>query len=272
MWYTLESYNDHAFCGICRALIEPGGFMTFYRAFIAVLLLLASCAWASHASEIYVWKDEHGVVHMRDKKPDHMAPPSRMEQRERYLQEHPEAVERPARAPQPGGEKSESRLPAADEGEQTQGSTFDGQLPPEQDRPQQYPTPSPQQLMLVSGVPLLVALGLYLFFAYAMLRIGRKFGVGSFLGFCVPIYNVVLLCRCAGFSGWYVLFLFLPIINIFVTFLIWGKIAERLGKNMVLWGLLCTILGLPVLILAFDSSLPPRMERTSTPTEPEPII
>lgn len=40
---------------------------------------------------------------------------------------------------------------------------------------------------------------------------------------------------------------------------LWGKIAERLGKNFWLWGILTPVLlGLPVLILAFDGSMPSR--------------
>lgn len=104
---------------------------------------------------------------------------------------------------------------------------------------------------------------LYIAGAWVLYRLGRKFGVGAFWRYLIPIYNIVLLCRCAGLTPWYTLFVFVPVFNIFVSFLIWGKIAERLGKSMVIWGLLCTLLGLPVLILALDGSKPRAVKKAA---------
>ena len=44
--------------------------------------------------------------------------------------------------------------------------------------------------------------GFYLFSAYVMYRLGDKFRVGSFAGFLLPVYNVMLLCDCAGVTRW----------------------------------------------------------------------
>lgn len=213
---------------------------------------------------LYVWTDEQGVVHMRDKKPEHLDENmTRMEQRERFLKRHPEA-----RKQADDLASGKSQLPDDAPGGSTQDDAL-YQPPPDQSTQTQQQMPfsqgqdfqpqmqlSPMQLLLATGLPLLIGLLLYVATSYVLYRIGRKFGIGSFVGYLIPIYNVVLLCRCAGLTGWFVLFLFVPIINIFVTFLIWGKIAERLGKNLVLWGLLCALLGLPIIILAFDGSMP----------------
>ncbi len=121
----------------------------------------------------------------------------------------------------------------------------------------------------------------YLFACYVLCRVGRKFGVGNYFGFVVPIYNVYLLCRCAGLSGWFVLGILAPGVVTFLLFFLqwifllplvplmpiaglvsfascaylWGTIAQRLGKNALLWGLATPLLFfLPVLVLAFDDS------------------
>ena len=101
-----------------------------------------------------------------------------------------------------------------------------------------------------------IALGLYFFFAFVQFRIGQKFGLGSFGEYCVPIYNLVLLCRCAGVSSWSIIGLFIPYINIGFFIYIFGNLAKRLGQNFWVFGILITILGFPLLILAFDSSQP----------------
>lgn len=243
---------------------------------LAVLLLLSATLPQAHAAQekkaeqgIYVWTDEHGVVHMQDKKPEHLVErPSRMEQRQRFLQKHPETrnqTEALASGDSQLSHENETEIPAngshlaapspgATGGQEPStyntapGAPFQGFQP--------QTLLSPQQMLMAMAVPLLVGLAIYVASCYVLYRIGRKFGIGSFPGYLVPIYNMYLLCRCADFPGWFLLFFFVPLINIFMTFLLWGKIAERLGKDMLLWGLLCTLLGVPVIILAFDRSTP----------------
>ncbi len=101
-----------------------------------------------------------------------------------------------------------------------------------------------------------VFVAVYLFMAYVLYRIGRKFGIGSFWEYLIPIYNMVLMCRCGGVSAWNVLGLAIPIVSIYSTVSIWGSIAERLGKSYWLYGITILLFGIPVFILAFDSSTP----------------
>lgn len=137
----------------------------------------------------------------------------------------------------------------------------------------------------VMGV-LLAWLCIYLFSCYVLWRIGKKFGIGSSLwAYCVPVYQAVLFCRCAGVSFWYIAGPLL--VNIFcgvllnvvletdITYLIgflfvawllipiacyghiFGSLAKRLGKNYWLYFLLTLpFCGIPLLFLAFDSSHP----------------
>ena len=48
--------------------------------------------------------------------------------------------------------------------------------------------------------------------------------------------------------------LFIPILNIYCFVNIWGSIAERLGKSYWFYGITILFFGIPVFILAFDSS------------------
>ena len=139
----------------------------------------------------------------------------------------------------------------------------------------------------------LVFFGVYLFTVYVLSRLGGKFRVGSYFQFLIPIYNVMLLCDCAKLTRWLTVAVIFPgfvasamnvaslhlfepyvktaglLIGLAGNVLLWGSIAKRLGKNFWLWGIITTVLcGLPVLILAFDSSMPqleepPRSEPAS---------
>lgn len=97
---------------------------------------------------------------------------------------------------------------------------------------------------------------IYLFYCYAFYRIGRKFGIGSFGEYCIPIYNMVLICRCGGISGWNVLGLLIPVVNIYFVIHIWGSVAERLGKSYWLYGIVTLLAFITIIILAFDNSIP----------------
>lgn len=106
------------------------------------------------------------------------------------------------------------------------------------------------------GFVILAAAAGYVFGAYVLFRIGRKFGIGSFGEYCVPIYNYVLLCRCAAVSPWMLLLLFVPLANIGFTVYLWGTIARKLDRDFWLFGLGALLLGISVLVLAFDDSRP----------------
>ena len=142
-------------------------------------------------------------------------------------------------------------------------------------------------MLLLSGLAALFALvcvfGFYFFTSYVFYRVGAKFRIGSFIEYCIPVYNVLLLCDCAGITKWTAAGILIPafsagVINFFsfglfigasqyiastIFFLcwiyLWGSIAQRLGKNFWLWGIMSFVLGgLPLLFLAFDSSMPRR--------------
>ena len=123
----------------------------------------------------------------------------------------------------------------------------------------------------------------YIFAAYVMFRVGEKFRVGRFRDYLVPVWNLALICDCAGVTRWVAAGLVLPAplflmiraacapslefyagralaaLFIFCWVYLWGSVAERLGKSFWLWGAACLVFGgVPVLFLAFDGSMPRR--------------
>lgn len=135
-----------------------------------------------------------------------------------------------------------------------------------------------------------VTFAVYLFAVYAMTRLGRKFGVGGFWEFLVPIYNIMLLCDCAAISRWATLAVAAPAffllsgspigfvlsggaLSAAVSFAanvwLWGSIAQRLGKNFWLWGVLTPMFfWLPALALAFGESTPARAQPAGAAEDP----
>jgi type IV pilus assembly protein PilM len=103
---------------------------------------------------------------------------------------------------------------------------------------------------------IVVFIAIWFFISYTLYRIGKKFQIGSFWGYCIPVYNIYLICKCADVPLWNIVGLFIPILNIYCCVNIWGSIAERLGKSYWLYGITTLLFGIPVLILAFDGSYP----------------
>lgn len=128
--------------------------------------------------------------------------------------------------------------------------------------------PETMQSFILILISLFVSAAVYLFICFVLFRIGRKFGIGSFRKFCIPIYNGVLICRCGGISGWWLLGIIFPVIGIIFTIYLWGSVARRLGKNFWIYGLGILLLGLPVFILAFDGSKPVRAEEERIEGDP----
>ncbi|MBP1748246.1 MAG: type pilus assembly protein PilM [Deltaproteobacteria bacterium] len=96
---------------------------------------------------------------------------------------------------------------------------------------------------------------IYLVMSYVLYKIGEKFDLDlPFWHYLVPIYNMVLMCRCGGVSAWNVLGMMIFPISIYSIINVWGSIAEKLGKSYWLYGITTLLFGIPVLILAFDSS------------------
>jgi hypothetical protein len=106
--------------------------------------------------------------------------------------------------------------------------------------------------LLLLGV---VTIVVYLAMCGILWRLGRKFQDESFLAYCIPLYQCVLMCRCAQVSGWHAAALCVPIVNYGAAVWIFGNIARRLGKSF--WGYgLGVLFVAPLLVLAFSEDKP----------------
>lgn len=107
-------------------------------------------------------------------------------------------------------------------------------------------------LLIILGVVGFVS---YLFFCYCYLLICRKAGEPPGLLIWIPILQVFPLLRAARMSGWWVLGMLLPILNIIIPILWCFKIVSARGKSPV-WAV-CLILPVTNLIallyLAFSA-------------------
>jgi hypothetical protein len=105
-------------------------------------------------------------------------------------------------------------------------------------------------------VALVLSAALYALFAYVYYRIGRKFGIGSLGKYCIPVYNSILLCRCAEISPWHTLWLLVPVGGLAFVVYLFGTLAEKLGHSFWPFGLGMLLFSIPAFILAFDDSKP----------------
>lgn len=98
--------------------------------------------------------------------------------------------------------------------------------------------------------------GGFLFLVLAVVTMWKVFTKAGEAGWkvLIPFYNAYVLCRIAGKSFLWFLLMFVPVVNLFVGFVIAISIAQKFGKSF-LFGL--GLLFLPFIfypILGFGSS------------------
>ena len=76
----------------------------------------------------------------------------------------------------------------------------------------------------------MIGLAIMVFFFAAFWRVFAKAGKPGWAAI-VPIYNVVVLMQIAGRPVWWVLLMFIPIVNIIVSFVVVMDIARAFGKG-----------------------------------------
>lgn len=125
-------------------------------------------------------------------------------------------------------------------------------------------------MIAVFGALILFIIFLVLYFlgSYVNWQLGKKFGIGSFAKFLIPVYGTMLLCDCAKVTRWLTVFFVLPLfvgglgsfagICLIISYMfLYGRIAQRLGRNPWIWGIISVLfLGIPIMVMALDSSMP----------------
>lgn len=103
---------------------------------------------------------------------------------------------------------------------------------------------------------LTIVLVAYAYFAICLMRIARRLEMENAWWAWIPILNLVLMFQLAGQPEWWVLLMFIPVVNIIVGVVVWAKIAEALGKPNW-WGLVLLVPGIGFIVpgyLAFSSA------------------
>jgi len=77
---------------------------------------------------------------------------------------------------------------------------------------------------------LLIILAVYVYISFSIQRIADKTGVDNSWMAWIPILNIWLLCEIGGKPGWWVLLMFIPLVNIIITIMIWSAVSEARGK------------------------------------------
>jgi len=104
------------------------------------------------------------------------------------------------------------------------------------------------------GFAFLIALVISVFVIAVMWRVFIKAGHPGW-GVLIPFYNVVLMLRIAGKPGWWLIFFFIPVINLVVQIVMTIDIAKNFGKGG--W-FAAGLIFLPIIffpILAFGDSV-----------------
>jgi hypothetical protein len=98
--------------------------------------------------------------------------------------------------------------------------------------------------------PLIIAVVIYLYFAYCLVAIGKKSGDQRAWWGWIPVLQVLLMLRVANLSYWWFLALLVPIVNIGVAIWVWIRIAQRRSKPA--WtGALMIIPGVDLFVLGY---------------------
>lgn len=100
----------------------------------------------------------------------------------------------------------------------------------------------------------LTAIVVYVLVAIALWKVFAKAGYAGILAW-IPIVNVIILVRIAGYSGWLALLYLIPIVGWIFAIFVAIRLGERFGKGalfslLLLW--LFSLIG--YFVLGFGSS------------------
>ncbi len=115
---------------------------------------------------------------------------------------------------------------------------------PDVDSPSSTTTPlTEEQKALADKILIfggLFGLFAYIFTSYCLMKIADKLSIPNSWLAWVPIAQVWVMIRAAGKPGWWLLLLFIPLVNIVVGFIVLFSTPTNLGKSS-LYGLLVFI-------------------------------
>jgi len=79
-------------------------------------------------------------------------------------------------------------------------------------------------------LPVLIGLALAVFILASMWKVYTKAGQPGW-ACLIPFYNAYILLKIAGKPGWWLILLFIPLVNLVITIVYSVALAERFGKG-----------------------------------------
>ncbi len=108
-------------------------------------------------------------------------------------------------------------------------------------------------IAIFSGTFFIVWLVIAVFYIYAFWRIFEKAGQPGWASI-IPIYNVYVLIKIVKKPGWWLILMFIPLVNFVIGIIVTLELAKVFGKDIG-FGLGLLFLGFIFYpILAFDNS------------------
>ena len=94
-----------------------------------------------------------------------------------------------------------------------------------------FETSGPYFLIHIILLILLISIIYYIYSAICLSRIAKRTKTpGHWLAW-IPIFNFLLMVNIARKPEWWVFLFFIPIVNIFISVLVWMGISSTLGKS-----------------------------------------
>jgi hypothetical protein len=82
----------------------------------------------------------------------------------------------------------------------------------------------------IGMIGIVIWLAIIVFIIAALWKMFTKAGQPGW-GSIIPIYNAYLLCKVAGKPGWWLLLLFIPIVNIIIALMVALGVSANFGKG-----------------------------------------
>jgi len=122
----------------------------------------------------------------------------------------------------------------------------------------------------LSTIPLLLVVGIYLYFAYCMMKMARKVNLWESSWWAwIPVLNLFLLFKIAGKQWWWFFLCLVPIVNLVVFLVLWYQAAKACHVSPV-WGILMFVPVVNIVaagVMAFSN---PPTRPTPPQYEPQP--
>jgi hypothetical protein len=101
--------------------------------------------------------------------------------------------------------------------------------------PTQMPAAGPAALIGIIAamgmIIVVIAIAFYIYFCLCMYLIAKKLDVPAPWTAWIPLVQIWTFVTSAGKPAWWIILLFIPLVNFFVSIYLWMCITENLGKN-----------------------------------------